>query len=109
MTEIQALRASQRLSGNVQSDWFSGGRQQRQGFVRLPWPIFCAALLPLAGQAIKPAIALARLDAERGFQWLIAPEEAPPPPSQTKPREPGAPSLRKYNPARAITEREAHG
>jgi hypothetical protein len=57
-----------------------------------------AALPAIAG---KPAgLVLAEVDARRGFQWLVPPKEAPPAPSttQTKPSEPGAPSLRKYIP-----------
>jgi hypothetical protein len=48
----------------------------------------------------KAGLALAQLDAKRGFQWIVPPTEAPPPPlpTQTKPAEPGAPSLRKYVP-----------
>ncbi len=65
----------------------------------LPDPVanFLRGALPLAA-GDPPNVTLAKLDAERGFQWLIAPQEAPPPPSQTKPRDPGAPSLRKYIP-----------
>ena len=57
-----------------------------------------AALPALTGK--QAGLALAELDARRGFQWLVPPPEAPPPPSatQTKPAEPGAPSLRKYVP-----------
>jgi hypothetical protein len=43
-------------------------------------------------------IVMALLDAARGFQWVVAPEEKLPAPTETKPEEPGAPSLRKYNP-----------
>ena len=57
-----------------------------------------SALPGLTGN--KAGVALAQLDAKRGFQWIVPPAEAPPPPSptQTKPAEPGAPSLRKYVP-----------
>ena len=57
-----------------------------------------AALPGLTGS--KGDLALAQLDAKRGFQWIVPPTEAPPPPlpTQTKPAEPGAPSLRKYVP-----------
>lgn len=60
---------------------------------------FLRGVLPgLTGN--KAGVALAQLDAKRGFQWIVPPAEAPPPPSptQTKPAEPGAPSLRKYVP-----------
>jgi hypothetical protein len=43
-------------------------------------------------------IVMALLDAARGFQWVVPPEEKLPAPTETKPEEPGAPSLRKYNP-----------
>ncbi len=58
-----------------------------------------AALPAMTGK--QAGLAFAELDAmARGFQWLVPPPEAPPPPSatQTKPAEPGAPSLRKYVP-----------
>lgn len=57
-----------------------------------------AALPAIVG---KPAgLILAEVDAKRGFQWLVPPAEPPPAasPTQTKPSEPGAPSLRKYIP-----------
>jgi len=57
-----------------------------------------AALPAITGK--QTGYALAELDAKRGFQWVVPPAEAPAPPSptQTKPAEPGAPSLRKYVP-----------
>ena len=57
-----------------------------------------AALPAITGN--QAGLVLAQLDARRGFQWLVPPAEAPPAPSptQTKPSEPGAPSLRKYVP-----------
>jgi hypothetical protein len=54
-----------------------------------------AALPVLAGS--KARISLAKLDPDHGFQWILAPAEPPPTPTQTKPREPDAPSLRKYS------------
>ncbi len=59
---------------------------------------FRAALPALSGN--QSALVLAQIDARRGFQWLLPPAELPPPPSQTdtKPVDPGAPSLRKYVP-----------
>ena len=41
------------------------------------------------------ALVLAKLDTDRGFQWILKPAAAPPPPT-TKPREPEAPTLRRY-------------
>ncbi len=57
-----------------------------------------AAVPAIAGN--QGGLILAELDAKRGFQWVVPPAEAPPPPAptQTKPAEPGAPSLRKYVP-----------
>ena len=57
-----------------------------------------SALPAMSGDA--KGLVLAQVDAKRGFQWLIPPAELPPPPSQpdSKPVEPGAPSLRKYVP-----------
>jgi hypothetical protein len=55
-----------------------------------------AALPALAANQAK--FALAKLDQERGFQWLVAPPEPLPPPTETKPQEPDAPSLRKTRP-----------
>lgn len=60
---------------------------------------FLRSVLPaLSGN--PSVMVLAKIDAMRGFQWLIPPAVLPPPPSQTdsKPVEPGAPSLRKYVP-----------
>ena len=64
-----------------------------------PGPLadFLRSALPIqAGGQAK--LVLGELDAARDFRWLLPPEQAPPPPGQTKPLEPGAPSLRKYNP-----------
>lgn len=60
---------------------------------------FLRSVLP-ALSGTPSSLVLAKIDAMRGFQWLIPPAELPPPPSQTdsKPVEPGAPSLRKYVP-----------
>lgn len=60
---------------------------------------FLRSALP-ALNSTQPALVLAQIDAKRGFQWLVPPAESPPPPPQpdTKPVEPGAPSLRKYVP-----------
>jgi hypothetical protein len=39
---------------------------------------------------------MALIDFDRGFRWLIEPPEAAvPPPADTKPREPDAPTLRR--------------
>ena len=59
---------------------------------------FLRAALPVqaGGQA---RLALAKLDAGRGFQWLLAPQDAAPPPAQTGSQGPAAPSLRRYNPS----------
>jgi len=60
-----------------------------------PMVDFLRAALPiLAGNNSK--ISLAKLDEARGFQWLLAPAEPPPPPAKTGPEEPARPSLRKY-------------
>jgi hypothetical protein len=58
---------------------------------------FLRTILPTVTDA-QAGFILAKLDARQGFQWLLPPTEAPPPPAQTKPSEPGAPSLRKYIP-----------
>jgi hypothetical protein len=58
---------------------------------------FLRGAVPVVTGSQAP-IVMALLDATRGFQWLMPPQEAPPPPAETKPAEPGAPSLRKYTP-----------
>lgn len=58
---------------------------------------FLRAAVPAVAGA-KNGLILAEIDAREGFRWLVPPAEAPPPPSQAKPVEPGAPSLRKYVP-----------
>jgi hypothetical protein len=60
---------------------------------------FLRGVLPaLVGD--QSGLVLGEIDAKRGFQWILPPAEMPPPPSQTdtKPVEPGAPTLRKYIP-----------
>jgi hypothetical protein len=75
----------------------SGGHSDKAGAA--PVADFLRAALPAIGGG-QNGLVLAELDARRGFQWLVPPAEAPPLPStsQTKPAEPGAPSLRKYVP-----------
>jgi hypothetical protein len=75
----------------------SGGHSEKAAAA--PVADFLRAAMP-AISGNQTGLVLAELDARRGFQWLVPPAEAPPPPStsQTKPAEPGAPSLRKYVP-----------
>jgi hypothetical protein len=54
---------------------------------------FMRAAIPLAG-ADQQNLVMALLDMNRGFQWLLPPQE-PIPPGKTQPTEPDAPSLRK--------------
>lgn len=52
-----------------------------------------AGLKAIANPAANLSMAL--VDFDRGFQWVIAPQEAPPPPPKDNmPREPDAPTLR---------------
>jgi hypothetical protein len=46
----------------------------------------------------KAPMSMALLDDRRGFQWLIAPPDPLPAPDTKKPADPGAPTLRKYEP-----------
>jgi hypothetical protein len=57
---------------------------------------FMRAVIPLAG-GDQQTLVMALLDMDRGFQWLLAPQE-PIPPGKTQPTEPDAPSLRKRGP-----------
>jgi hypothetical protein len=65
----------------------------------LPVADFLRLAIP-AVTSTQAGFIMAQVDAKRGFQWLLPPTGAPPPPAQTqtKPAEPGAPSLRKYVP-----------
>jgi hypothetical protein len=70
-------------------------------FLRAVTPIVSGpSATPSPGPGAVPPerIVMALLDAARGFQWVVPPEEKLPMPTETKPEEPGAPSLRKYNP-----------
>ncbi len=64
---------------------------------------FMRAAIPLAG-GNEQNLVMALLDMNRGFQWLLAPQDPIPPgkmqtqPAQTQPAEPDAPSLRKRGP-----------
>jgi hypothetical protein len=59
---------------------------------------FMRAAIPLAGGDTQ-ALVMAALDMNRGFQWILAPQEpVPPGKTQTQPTEPDAPSLRKRGP-----------
>jgi hypothetical protein len=68
-----------------------------------PTSDFMRAAIPLAG-GNEQNLVIALLDMNRGFQWLLAPQEPIPPgktqtqPGQTQPAEPDAPSLRKRGP-----------
>jgi hypothetical protein len=63
-----------------------------------PTSDFMRAAIPLAGGNEQNLI-MAVLDMNRGFQWLLAPQESiPPGKTQTQPTEPDAPSLRKRGP-----------
>jgi len=57
---------------------------------------FMRAAIPLAG-GNDQNLTMAVLDMNRGFQWVLAPQE-PIPPGKTQPTEPDAPSLRKRGP-----------
>jgi hypothetical protein len=57
---------------------------------------FMRAAIPIAG-GDQQNLVMALLDMNRGFQWLLAPQE-PIPPGKTQPTEPDAPSLRKRGP-----------
>src|SRR5580700_1299547 len=65
-----------------------------------PTSDFMRAAIPLAG-GNEQNLVMAVLDMERGFQWVLAPQE-PTPPGKTQtpsqPREPDAPSLRNRGP-----------
>ena len=59
---------------------------------------FMRAAVPLAG-GNEQTLVMALLDMDRGFQWLLAPQEPiPPGKTQSKPAEPDAPSLRNRGP-----------
>jgi hypothetical protein len=63
-----------------------------------PTSDFMRAAIPLAG-GNEQNLVMAVLDMNRGFQWIVAPQQAlPPPKTQTQPPEPDAPSLRKRGP-----------
>lgn len=63
-----------------------------------PTSDFMRAAIPLAG-GNEQSLVMAVLDMDRGFQWVLAPQEAiPPGKTQTQPIEPDAPSLRKRGP-----------
>ena len=66
-------------------------------FLRTVTPLLSG---PNPGPGAGPGerIVMAQLDALRGFQWVLPPEQKLPAPTETKPEEPGAPSLRKYTP-----------
>lgn len=57
---------------------------------------FLRGALPVLAGNNNARISLAKLDPEHGFQWILAPAEPPPTPTQTKPQEPGRPTLRGY-------------
>jgi hypothetical protein len=59
---------------------------------------FMRTAIPLAGGNAQTLV-MAALDMNRGFQWILAPQEPiPPGKTQTQPTEPDAPSLRKRGP-----------
>jgi hypothetical protein len=64
---------------------------------------FMRAAIPLAG-GNEQTLIMAMLDMNRGFQWVLPPQEPIPPgktqtqPGQSQPSEPDAPSLRKRGP-----------
>ena len=63
-----------------------------------PTSDFLRAAIPLAG-GNEQNLVMALLDLNRGFAWLLAPQEPiPPGKTQTQPAEPDAPSLRKRGP-----------
>lgn len=51
-----------------------------------------------AAYGSKSRLSMALLDDRRGFQWVIPPAEGLPAPDPAKPVEPGAPTLRRYEP-----------
>jgi hypothetical protein len=63
-----------------------------------PTSDFLRAAIPLAG-GNEQNLVMAVLDMDRGFAWVLAPQEPiPPGKTQTQPSEPDAPSLRKRGP-----------
>ena len=68
-----------------------------------PTADFMRAAIPLAG-GNEQTLVMALLDMNRGFQWVLPPQEPIPPgktqtqPGQSQPTEPDAPSLRKRGP-----------
>ncbi len=58
---------------------------------------FMRAVMPIVSGSDGPLV-MALLDGSRGFQWVLPPQEKLPVPTETKPQEPGAPSLRRYKP-----------
>ncbi len=64
----------------------------------MPIVDFMRAAMPVVSGSNGPLV-MALLDGNRGFQWVLAPQEKLPAPTETKPEEPGAPSLRRYNPS----------
>jgi len=64
----------------------------------MPIVDFMRAAMPVVSGSNGPLV-MALLDGSRGFQWVSAPQEKPPAPTETKPEEPGAPSLRRYQPS----------
>jgi len=58
---------------------------------------FLRAALPVADGGTA-RLTMGLLDARRGFQWQLPPEQPLPLPAQTRPQEPGAPTLRQYTP-----------
>jgi hypothetical protein len=94
--QIEAIRSTSTVIDQAATAILNGHSDKAAG---PPVADFLRAALP-AMTGKQAGLALAELDARRGFQWLVPPPEAPPPPSatQTKPAEPGAPSLRKYVP-----------
>jgi hypothetical protein len=61
-----------------------------------PTSDFIRAAIPLAG-GDQNSLVMALLDMNRGFQWVLAPQQ-PIPPGKTQPTEPDAPSLRNRGP-----------
>ena len=64
----------------------------------MPIVDFMRAAMPVVSGSNGPLV-MALLDGSRGFQWVLAPQEKLPAPTETKPEEPGAPSLRGYKPS----------
>jgi len=94
--QIQRIRSTSTMVDQAVKAISDGHSEKAAG---PPVADFLRAALPaIAGN--QAGLILAELDAKRGFQWLVPPAEAPPAPAptQTKPAEPGAPSLRKYVP-----------